>query len=396
MVMAILSFIGQVMLKQSHVFFIAIAFITTIPISGCDSHLKTHGTQTTNVLKGPYLVYPGSNTQMMVLWQVDSDTPCSLSWGTDTTYSAGNTATSEYNANHQHKYTIDGVTPGKKYYYQVAAGQKTYAGSFLAAPPADATAVEFFGYGDTRTNPDQQEKVCRNIISTYTANPNCQTFILHVGDWVSGDSEKAWTSEFFNRTSTANTTMQANLPIQGCIGNHEGNGTFYKKYWPYSYVADRYWSFDYGPVHIAVIDQYADYGPQSAQLQWLASDMSSSTKPWKFVVLHEPGWSAGSFHGNNTAVQQNIQPLCKQYGVQIVFAGHNHYYARAVVDGVQHVTIGGGGAPLYTPKAGMPNVVTSKSALGYCKVNIVGNTLRYQMLESPDNTVIDSFTIKLP
>ncbi|MBK9777870.1 MAG: hypothetical protein IPP62_16195 [bacterium] len=78
----------------------------------------------------------------------------------------------------------------------------------------------------------------------------------------------------------------------------------------------------------------------------------SSNKPWRFVVLHEPGWSAGGGHPNNAAVQAYLQPLFVQYGVSIVFTGHNHYYARAVVDGVNHITTGGGGGPLHTPVPG--------------------------------------------
>ena len=104
--------------------------------------------------------------------------------------SAQNTTTSEYGKDNQHKYTIDGLVPGKKYYYMVAVGQNTYTGSFLAAPPADATTVEFLGYGDTRTSPALQNQVCRDIVSAYTANPNCQTFILHAGDWVTDSSAK--------------------------------------------------------------------------------------------------------------------------------------------------------------------------------------------------------------
>jgi hypothetical protein len=67
------------MLKQSRVFFTFVIFITITVVSGCNSHFKTQDTQMANVLKGPYLIYPGNNTQMMVLWQVDSNTPCSLS-----------------------------------------------------------------------------------------------------------------------------------------------------------------------------------------------------------------------------------------------------------------------------------------------------------------------------
>ena len=83
----------------------------------------------------------------------------------------------------------------------------------------------------------------------------------------------------------------------------------------------------------------------------MRTDLAASAKPWKFIVLHEPGWSAGGGHGNNTTVQNDIQPLAVQYGVAIVFGGHNHYYARANVSGVTHLTMGGGGAPLPAVRA---------------------------------------------
>ena len=187
--------------------------------------------------------------------------------------------------------------------------------------------------------------------------------------------------------------MQANLPIAGCRGNHESReGLAFEKFWPYPYkVGGLYWSFDYGPAHIAFVDQYTDYGKGSAQLEWLTRDLKNNTKKWKFIVLHEPGWSAGR---NNEDVQANIQPLCEKYGVQIIFAGHKHYYSRAAVHGVQHLTIGTGGAPFRIPKSGKSNVVVVKGyTLGYARVSISGNTLNYEMLSSPDNTVIDRFTM---
>ena len=128
------------------------------------------------------------------------------------------------------------------------------------------------------------------------------------------------------------------MPVNGVRGNHEGSGGLFLKYFPYLYEPGGfYWSFDYGPAHIAVIDQYIDYSPGSTQYTWLENDLTSSTKKWKFLVFHEPGWSAGG-HNNNTAVQNYIQPLAVETGVDIIFTGHNHYYARATVDGIQHIT----------------------------------------------------------
>jgi hypothetical protein len=347
--------------------------------------------------KGPYLIYPGDNAQMTVLWQLPSTQGCTLAWGTDTSYSTGSTATTEYGTDYQHKYTITDLTPGTKYYYRVTAGSSVATGSFRSAPAADANSVKFLAYGDTRTNAASHALVASAVNSTYAGEPDYQTVLLHTGDFVDSDDEAHWTSEYFNRSYTAVSQMQASMPIMGCLGNHEtmGSGvTVFDKYWPYTYAGGHYYSFDYGPVHIAVVDQEtAAYGAGSAQLAWLANDLANSTKPWKIIVLHQPGWCAGGTHGNNATVQTVIQPLCEQYGVQIVFAGHNHYYSRAVVNGVHHVTTGAGGAPFYPATGNQPNVETyTTNALEFCKVSIDGNLLLCQAVK-PDGTLIDSFYV---
>ena len=71
--------------------------------------------------------------------------------------------------------------------------------------------------------------------------------------------------------------------------------------------AAAYYSFDYGPVHVVVLDQYTNggnYGSGSPQYTWLVNDLSTSTKPWKIIVLHQPGWSCNGGHPNDTNVQR--------------------------------------------------------------------------------------------
>jgi hypothetical protein len=344
---------------------------------------------TANFRKGPYLIYPGNNTQMRVLWQLDAVTTCNIAWGTDTTYSTGSANTNQY-GDYQHSYTIGNLTPGTKYYYRVAAGGNQYTGDFRAAPSTSANNVKFLMYGDTRTNPGDHQQVAARMIATYNADPACQTILLHSGDWVESNSESDWTNQFFNYGYGDLMQNFRRIPINGCMGNHEGGGSVYVKYYPYPYVGARYWSFDYGPIHVAIVDQYTSYSTGSAQYNWLVNDLSSSTKTWKIIVLHQPGWSAGT-HGNDGNVQNYIQPLCTQYGVQIVVGGHNHYYARAVVSGVQHITSGGGGAPLYSP-AGGSYIVAQERTLHFCKVEISGNSLTCTAIR-PNGTVIESFTI---
>lgn len=349
--------------------------------------------QAAAVLKGPYLIYPGDNTQMTVLVQLDATSTCTLEWGTDTTYSDGNVQTTEYGSDHQHKYVISNLVPGTKYYYRVDVSGTYHTGTFFSAPSTSADSIKFLAYGDTRSYPADHDAVNAQMITTYSSDPGYQTFTANVGDWVNnGDNESDWTTQFFGRTRLNTIEMQANLPIQGCMGNHEYSGVLFEKYWPYPFESGgRYWSFDYGPVHVVVIDQYVNYSPGSAQYTWLENDLAGSDREWKVLVLHEPGWSAGG-HSNDGDVQSYIQPLCLLYGVDIVFAGHNHYYARCEVQGVEHITTGGGGAPLYTPNANAEYVVVVEEIHHFCEIDVQGEQLDF-IARDRYGTVIDSFTL---
>lgn len=346
--------------------------------------------------KAPYLVYRGVNTQMQVLWQLDSAEVCTIQWGSDQSYSGGSAQTYEYGPDHQHAYVISNLAPGTICCYRVLWSGGERAGTFRAAPADDATNVKFIAYGDTRSYPAQHDSVAARIVAHYTADPDLQTFALSVGDLVyNGDLETDWDSQFFSPLYPNIRALLAGLPYQSAMGNHERTGVGFVKYFPYPFTAGRYWSFDYGPAHFAVVDQYTSYIPGSDQLLWLENDLASTAKPWRFVYLHEPGWSAGGGHSNETDVQTYIQPLCETYCVAAVFGGHNHYYARASVDGVEHLTVGGGGAPLHTPNLTYPYVATATRSYSHCEVAIEGDSLTLTAYTHTDS-LIDSLGLSLP
>jgi hypothetical protein len=221
------------------------------------------GTLHAAVEKGPYLIYEGNNTQMTVLWQMTSTQSGTINWGLNTSYSTGTANTSQYGSDNQHKYVISDLSPGTKYYYEVVG---VGTGSFRTAPAANAGSVKLLAYGDTRSNPDKHDQVTDDCISTYTADSDYQTISLHSGDWCNVATEASWAGEFFNRSYSNNLEFQANVPINGCIGNHEDDdgGALFRKYYPYPHVSDHYWSFDYGPVHVAIVDcEQSDYSAGS-------------------------------------------------------------------------------------------------------------------------------------
>jgi len=366
---------------------------TNLTSSDISFNLELSTTELPQFHKLPYLLYAGNNTEMKVLWQLYESCPGFLSWGTDTNYSLGNEAASEFGSDHRYLYTITGLTPSTKYYYRVVTGTDTIDGHFRTAPDLAADEVTFFAYGDTRTYPADHDDVAERMLLNYAADPQAQAIIIMSADLVSdGNDENIWDEQLFSPDYDNIRELFRTIPILSAKGNHEGTGLIFKKYFPYPYYTTEsfYWSFDYGPAHICVIDQYTSYSVGSDQYNWIVADLANSTKLWNFLLFHEPGWSAGGGHENSTTVQEVLQPLCLEYGVQFVINGHNHYYSRAEVGGMEHITTGGGGAPLRTPDPDYPNIVATSSSHHFCKIHIQADTLHFTAIMD-DGTVIESF-----
>jgi predicted phosphodiesterase len=396
-----------------------IAFVLTMAVFATTAFAQT------GILKKPYLLFPGQNTQMEVLWQdQDTETTNTLSWGTDTNYRMGTVTVPELPSTstvpHQHLYIIKGLEPNRKYYYQVAdATNGVYGtGSFITAPHEHANHVKFLAAGDSRSQPFflDAEMAAMRAFYMQPGNEEYQRINILNGDWVSSDKESYWTSQFFDPTKTDIVAFNANTPLNGCKGNHDDAGGYsatFPKYFPYpypnltpnvaplkitdstgnQYYSNLYWSFDYGPVHFTFIDEYSSMAQGSAQYNWVVNDLATTTKPWKIVVYHEASYSAGA-DGDNGAVRI-FEPFLTQYNVDLVYSGHSHNYARAgaynslqangdqIALNIPHVTSGGGGAPIYQPDLtnnpadGWPHVITGWPSLEFMAFDVNGDTLTY-------------------
>jgi hypothetical protein len=352
------------------------------------------GLSRVSLTKGPDLVYTGSSTAMKLFWQWTANATFRVDWGATASFGASSPTISAYDAtNHLYSFTLTGLTPGAKVFYRVVVGSQFADGTFFAAPDAAATSLKFVSYGDTRSNPSIDDGVAAKVIALYQSDPGYQTLVPMEGDAVSnGDTDSIWTSEFFSPSFTHIRAMLANTAVIPVMGNHEGTGALFVRYFPFPYVAARYWSFDYGPVHFTYIDQYTSYAAGSAQYNWVKADLAASTQKWKIVMMHEPGWSANGGHPNNTTMQTVYEPLFEQNHVALVLAGHNHYYARAMVNGIPELTVGTGGAPAYTPASGQPNIVKTFNGAGFARFEIAGSTLTGSFVAT-NGAVQDTFTV---
>ncbi len=103
----------------------------------------------------------------------------------------------------------------------------------------------------------------------------------------------------------------------------------------------RVYSFDYGDAHFAVLDsQVFDEKEAKDQLlewqkTWLEEDLAATDRRWKLVFIHRPLYHNRAVYAG-WELQQAFAPVLDRHRVDVVFAGHEHVYARSfpIRDGV--------------------------------------------------------------
>ena len=206
------------------------------------------------------------------------------------------------------------------------------------ATPTTAAGFTFAVCGDSRDGP----AVYRRLLEAVSNDGSL--FLIHTGDLVNRGSQEQWRQFQEIMAGFA-------LPFYPVPGNHDALDGRLDGYLRYSGAPASHYSFDYGPVHFTLADSH-NGGLTSAELAWLRDDLKATAQPLKMVFLHHPPFDPdGSDHimafGN-----EPFMALMTEMGVDYVFAGHIHAYARAERGGVVYLYTGGAGAPLY--KSGHP------------------------------------------
>lgn len=109
--------------------------------------------------------------------------------------------------------------------------------------------------------------------------------------------------------------------------------------------ARRTFRFSAEGVDFFVLDSNA--AADDEQRRWLGDALASSRVALKIVAFHHPPYTVGAGHLGDARVVRNWVPLFRRFNVTLVLSGHNHDYEHSLVDGVDYVVTGGGGAAVY-------------------------------------------------
>jgi len=199
--------------------------------------------------------------------------------------------------------------------------------------PLAKDSTRFAVIGDTGTGDKPQYDIGRRL-EEYRRRVNF-TFTIMVGDNIYGSERPQDFQQKFEIPYKP--LLDAGITFYAALGNHDDpNQRFYK---PFNMNGDRFYTFTKGNIDFFVLDSnYMD----RKQLDWFERAIKESKSAWKMAYFHHPLYSSGAAHGSEVDLRTLLEPLFIKYGVDVVFAGHEHFYERVKPQkGIHYFTCGG-------------------------------------------------------
>jgi acid phosphatase type 7 len=238
----------------------------------------------------------------------------------------------------QQTVTLDGLEPAQGYCYELV-GLTTPAGFRTAPPPEAVSVVRFAAFGDSGSG-NSDQLALRDQLESVPFD-----FILHTGDLAYDSGSFGQLDRTVFRVYSS---LLRSIPLYPVAGNHdyetrEGAPFFESFLLPQNGDAElpeRYYSFDFGSVHLVALDTERI---GARQAQWLDADLAKNRRPWTVVFGHRPPFSSGD-HGSADDFREHFVPVLERHAVSLVLSGHDHDYERSKpLNGVVYVVTGGGG-----------------------------------------------------
>ena len=235
--------------------------------------------------------------------------------------------------------------------------------------PASSFAWRFAVLGDSR-GADNIHKSLLNIAKQWSADPvfNTGDIITHPGNL------KEW-------KDTWKVIGKQPFDYFFAAGNHDIKNKKSERIWQEQVNFpgnELYYKIVKNGVLFVVLDSVEPNAYKKItgeQLAWLKKTLDPKKYKHQFIFLHHPLFLQKNFkhYGNSLdqypKLRDQLHQLFLAKGVTAVFEGHEHTYDRQIVDGLNYIIAGGGGAPLY---GGFCHIVI---------VDVLATKLRFRIID---------------
>lgn len=278
------------------------------------------------------------------------------------------------------------LAPGKRYEYTVEGASGALGTGAFRAAPVGASRFTFAVVGDFGSGTSDEAAVASLIESWHP------DFVLTVGD----NAYPAGSTDVLDRDIfhpyAAVMRESAWFPA---LGNHDVKADDGKPELEafHSLGAERWYRFTWGNAAVVVLDSDTTVAPGSPQLRFARRALARRSC-FRFAAWHHPPWEPPG-RPLSPGLRDYIVPLVQQDGVQVVFVGHLHAYARSRRHhGVVYVAVGTGGATLDNDarKLTIPSARIVQGRFGALRVDVAGRDARFRY-ETVDGNVRDQFSL---
>ena len=285
-----------------------------------------------------------------------------------------------------HVVRLTRLTPGMRYQYIVETDSGVIAKGRFRAAPTRAASFTFAVVGDFGSGTPNEWAVASLIASWHP------DFVLTVGDNAYPLGAPGLLDRDIFGPYSAVMRESAWFPT---LGNHdvEANGGKPELEAFDSLGNGRWYRFTWGDVALVVLDSDASVEPGSPQLRFARRSLAPDSC-FRFAAWHHPPWEPAG-RPFSPGLRRNIVPLAEKAGVQVVFVGHLHAYARSRPrHGVVYVAVGTGGATLDDDarKLTIPLARVVQGRFGALRVDVAPHEARFSY-ETVDGRVRDQFRV---
>jgi hypothetical protein len=160
-----------------------------------------------------------------------------------------------------------------------------------------------------------------------------------------------------------------------------------------------YYSYNLGAWHIVVLNSEIAAGANSAQEQWLRTDLAAHPADCTLAYWHTPRFSSGSTLASNKTLA--LWQALYDYGADVVLNGHEHFYERFAPQtpdgdadaeyGIRQFIVGTGGTNLRGFATIHPNsVVRNGTTWGVLKLTLHATSYDWEFIPIPGQTFTDT------
>lgn len=306
-----------------------------------------------SVVRGPYLQMVTPNS-IVVRWRTDSAINSRVKFGT----SQGqlDNTVNDTSVTTEHEIQLTGLTPETRYYYNVGSSSGVLTGgdanTFFKTGPTNGTAkpTRIWVIGDAGTGTSSQTAVY-NAYRNHTGSTYTNLWLMLGDNAYNSGTDAEFQAKMFNMYPE----LMRQTAFWSTLGNHDAisansstqSGPYFDMHtFPRSGEAggvasgtEAYYSFDYANIHFIVLDsQESSRSTTGAMMNWMKSDLQTTTADWIVAAWHHPPYSKGSHNSdtetNMVQMRERFLPVLESYGVDLVLSGHSHAYERSkFIDG---------------------------------------------------------------